>query len=443
MQKIVENKPNPVIVPSNVHHISLEDISRHAQQVLQRLQQAKYQAYLVGGGVRDLLLGREPKDFDIATSALPEEAKNEFSNSRLIGRRFRLVHVRFGRSIIEVATFRGNHDTAPINENSEAHIKNGMIVRDNVFGTMEEDAWRRDFTINALYLNIQNMVVIDYTGGMDDLYAEQIRIIGDAATRYTEDPVRMLRAVRFSAKLGFTIESVTEKHLYSLGANLEAIPPARLFEEVLKLFLNGAGVETFVLLQRYGLFRYLFPLTATALKNKQNDFENLILQGLKNTDQRIAEGKPVTPAFLYAIMLWQPMINLATKLRKNGLSIGQSLQVASSEVFTQQIRHVSLPKRFSLQTRDIWGMQHRLESRHGRRAIRLLDHIRFRASYDFLLLREQAGEHQLRSICDWWTKFQVCSHSDRPNMINELQSQRTTKPKSKKKKKPKSTPSAG
>lgn len=442
MQKIVENKPNPAIVPSNVHHISLEDISRPAQQVLQRLQQAKYQAYLVGGGVRDLLLGREPKDFDIATNALPEEAKSVFNNSRLIGRRFRLVHVRFGRSIIEVATFRGHHDGSHINGSSEAHIKNGMIVRDNVFGTMEEDAWRRDFTINALYLNIQNMMLIDYTGGMDDVSAEQIRIIGDAATRYTEDPVRMLRAVRFSAKLGFTIEAETEKQLYTLGKNLEAIPPARLFEEVLKLFLNGAGVETFILLQRYGLFRYLFPQTAVALENKKNGFENLVLQGLKNTDQRIAEGKPVTPAFLFAIMLWQPMSDLATKLRKNGQSMGQSLQVASSEVFSQQITHVSLPKRFSLQTRDIWAMQHRLEARHGRRAVRLLDHIRFRASYDFLLLREQAGEHQLRSIGDWWTEYQVCSSADRSKMIDELKPQRKPKRGTKKKKKTKSVPSA-
>lgn len=426
-QEIINNNATPAIIPCDVHQISIDDICEYALKVLQRFDDTNYQAYLVGGSVRDLLLRRKPKDFDIATNALPEEARKLFANGRLIGRRFRLLHVRYGRNIIEVATFRGHHDGAQAKASHDAHIDNGMIVRDNVYGTMEEDAWRRDFTINALYLNTRDMAVIDYTGGMGDLSAGLIRMIGDPMVRYQEDPVRMLRAVRFAAKLGFKIDPDTDAPIYKLKDRLTAVPPARLFEEILKLFLSGHGLASYRLLRRYQLFRYLFPLTDECLEANQDSIEPLIVKGLTNTDWRIAQGKPVTPAFLFAIMLWQPMRVIADRLQLQGLSPLQSTQIASTDVFSQQAEHVSLPKRFTLQTREIWGMQYRLEHRQGCRALRLLENKRFRAGYDFLLLRQESGVDELEELCEWWTRFQVENQEEQSEMINSLQPKRRSR----------------
>jgi len=417
----------PVVLPRDAHNISRSNISEPALKVLYRLMKSDYDAYLVGGGVRDLLLDRHPKDFDIVTNATPEDAIQLFRNSRLIGRRFRLVHVHYGPEIIEVATFRGHEESNEDADVKARHTHNGMLLRDNVFGTIEEDAWRRDFTINALYYNIQDFTVIDYTGGLNDLKNRLIRIIGDPEQRYREDPVRMLRAARFAAKLSFELEPNTEAPIYQLADCLTQVPSARLFEEVLKLFLSGHAVATYDLLRKYNLLDKLFPHTAALLNPEHTasaHADAMIRLGLKNTDARIAQDKPVTPAFLFAIMLWQPMRNLAQEYIANGMRPLQAYQQAGSEVVAQQTGCVALPKRFALQTREIWSLQARLDNRGGKRGYRLLDLPRFRAGYDFLLLRAQSVEPDLLPLCDWWTEFQEANDTARAVMLKKIQSPR-------------------
>jgi len=405
------------IVPRSGHDISRANISESALKVLYRLKSSGFEAFLVGGGVRDLLLGREPKDFDVATDAHPEKVASLFRNSRIIGRRFKLVHVRFGREIIEVATFRSEHEAG---EGQENHSSDGMILRDNVYGTLEEDAWRRDFTVNSLYYNIRDFSVVDYTSGLDDLKAGVLRVIGDAEQRYIEDPVRMLRAIRFAAKLGFHLHPGSEQPLAELGERLESVPPARLFDEILKLFLSGSAVATYELLRHYDLFQYLFPMTDASLTEEEDHFPHtMILRGLENTDARIAEGKPVTPAFLFAVLLWEPVHNRAKRLQGEGLTEIQALQLAGEEVVALQALHIAIPKRFSLQTREIWSFQARLKRRNGKRAARLMEMSRFRAGYDFLLLRIEAGEEDLRSLGDWWTEFQGSDEERRGAMASD------------------------
>jgi len=382
--------------------ISRANISRAALNVLYGLKDAGFQAHLVGGGVRDLLLGREPKDFDVATDATPEQVKEVFRSCRLIGRRFRLAHVRFGREIIEVATFRaGQPEPSPDHQSDE-----GMLLRDNVYGNIEEDALRRDFTVNALYYNIQDFSVIDYAGGVADLEAGVLRLMGDPETRYREDPVRMLRAVRFMAKLGFVIEPETEKPIWELGDLLQGVPAARLFEEVLKLFMGGTAATAYEKLRHYDLFAQLFPDTDQALAEQEEEFPHtLVLQGLLNTDARVREGKPVTPAFLFAVLLWEPVRLRALVLQAEGLAPYPAFQQAAGEVLQRQLQQVSLPKRFSIPMREIWSLQSRFEHTRGKRPARLVGHPRFRAAYDFLLLRAQAGEVD-QKLADWWTDYQ-------------------------------------
>lgn len=378
--------------------------------MLYRLKSAGYQAHLVGGGVRDLLLGREPKDFDVATDATPEQVKEVFRNCRLIGRRFRLAHVHFGRDIIEVATFRSMQNPS---EEGDREVENGMLVRDNVYGTIEEDALRRDFTVNALYYNIDDFSVIDYTGGMEDLQEGVLRLLGDPETRYREDPVRMLRAVRFAAKLGFNINPACERPIFELSDLLQDVPAARLFEEVLKLFMGGMALESFEKLRHYNLFGQLFPETEESLSHEEHDFPvTFVNRGLKNTDIRISEGKPVTPAFLFAVLLWEPVRQMADQLRAAGEAPLMAMQQAGSEAVFQQSRRVSIPKRFSIPMREIWNLQHRFQHRSGKRPHRLLTHPRFRAAYDFLLLRAAAGETD-SELADWWTEFQEVSGEER------------------------------
>jgi poly(A) polymerase len=370
--------------------------------VLYRLKKSGYQAHLVGGGVRDLLLGREPKDFDVATDATPEQVKACFRNCRLIGRRFRLAHVRFGREIIEVATFRS------ANFGKTEQSANGMVLDDNLYGTIEEDALRRDFTVNALYYNIADFSVIDYSTGMEDLEAGLLRLLGDPVTRYREDPVRMLRAVRFAAKLGFNIEPATEAPIHELGHLLADIPPARLFEEVLKLFVSGYAVSTFEKLRHYDLFGQLFPQTEAALSHEEHEFPlMLVLKGLENTDRRLAAEKPVTPAFLFAVLLWEPLRRMAEAFeREEGASPYAAIQQAAGLVIGRQIQRVSIPRRFTTPMREIWGLQPRFHNTRGKRPARLLAHPRFRAAYDFLLLRAEAGEVDT-ALAKWWTDYQT------------------------------------
>ncbi len=395
----------PNIIPRSAHPVSRANISPNALKVLYRLKDSGYQAHLVGGGVRDLLLGREPKDFDIATDAHPEDVRRLFRNCRLIGRRFRLAHVIFGREIIEVATFRAMQN-ADSGDDGHHVDGDGRIVRDNVYGTIEDDALRRDFTVNALYYNIADFSSIDYTGGMQDLERGVLRLLGDPETRYREDPVRMLRAVRFAAKLGFRIEADTEHLIQPLGPLLGDIPPARLFDEMLKLFMGGSALANFEMVRHYDLFRQLFPLTEQSLSHEENHFPlTLISRGMANTDARIEAGKPVTPAFLFAVFLWHPVCERAAQLEAEGQHSAQALQHAGSQIIAEQAQVMATPRRFSLPMREIWMLQLRLEQKGGRRRARVLEHPRFRAAYDFLLLRGEAGEVS-KDICDWWTEFQ-------------------------------------
>ncbi len=393
-------------IPRNDHSISRSQISAGALKVLYQLKEAGYRGCLVGGGVRDLLLGREPKDFDVATDALPEEVNRLFRSCRLIGRRFRLAHVRFGRDVIEVATFRANHDAGNGESDDGSLSVAGRILRDNVYGSIEEDAFRRDFTVNALYYDIADFSVRDYVGGMQDLKAGLLRLIGDPQQRYREDPVRMLRAVRFAAKLGFRIHPDTVAPMAPMGALLADVPAARMFEEVLKLFLGGSSLATFELLRHYDLFRYLFPATDAALAQQDQDFPLVLLgKALANTDARLAEDKPVTPAFLYAALLWEPVRLAAQALEAGGASPLEALQMAGNRITAEQAGITALPKRFSFPMREIWMLQPRLERRRGRAPYRLLEHPRFRAAYDFLLLRAESGEAP-EELAHWWTDFQ-------------------------------------
>jgi poly(A) polymerase len=383
--------------------VSRANISPNALKVLYRLKSAGFAAHLVGGGVRDLLLGREPKDFDVATDARPEEVKELFRNCRLIGRRFRLAHVQFGREIIEVATFRAGQDQQP---GDAAQTDEGMLLRDNVYGTIEQDALRRDFTVNALYYNIADFTLIDYANGVDDLQNGVLRLLGDPETRYREDPVRMLRAVRFSAKLGFRLSAETEAPIGELAPLLGEVPAARLFEEVLKLFLAGNAVGGFERLRQLGLFAELFPDTERALGALEQDFPlTLVLKGLENTDRRIADDKPVTPAFLFAVLLWEPVRQRAEDLKSAGEQPYQALQTAAGEILARQVQRVALPRRFSAPMQEIWSLQARFGNTRGKRPKRLLAHPRFRAAYDFLLLRAESGEADVE-LATWWTQYQ-------------------------------------
>lgn len=394
---------NPVVIPRDEHTLSRANISPNALKVLYRLRSAGYEAHLVGGGVRDLLLGREPKDFDIATDASPEQVRDVFRNSRLIGRRFRLAHVQFGREIIEVATFRAGQD---IQQAEQHQTDEGMLLRDNVYGNIEQDALRRDFTVNALYYNISDFSIIDYAGGVEDLNNGVLRLLGDPETRYREDPVRMLRAVRFAAKLGFRVAAETESPIGEFAPLLGEIPAARLFEEVLKLFLGGTAVGSFEKLRQYGLFAQLFPQTDACLAQLDHEFPlTLVLKGLENTDKRIREDKPVTPAFLFAVLLWEPVRQRAAQLEAADTPPYQAIQQAAGAVLARQIEQVSLPRRFSTPMQEIWVLQSRFTQTRGKRPLKLMSHPRFRAAYDFLLLRASAGEAD-PELAAWWTAFQ-------------------------------------
>ena len=411
-----QDELTPHILPRSEHTVSRQDISDSALKVLSRLHKAGFAAFLVGGGVRDLLLEHHPKDFDVATDAKPEEVRKIFGNCRLIGRRFRLAHIHFGREIIEVATFRAAHDEG---EEGEGITANGLILRDNVFGTLEDDAWRRDFTVNALYYNIDDFSVVDFTGGLADLKAGVLRIIGDAKTRFLEDPVRMLRAARFAAKLGFQLDTGMASEIHALADKLIDVPPARLFDEVLKLFHTGHALRSYEVLRELNLFGYLFAQTDELLGESDEYTDSFICQALANTDERIHHGKGVNPAFLFAALLWGPVRQAAALLEEQGMTSLQALQIAGNEVVAQQLSQVSIPKRFSLPMREIWTAQARLPRRQGKRAYRLLEQSRFRAAYDFLMLRCQIGE-PLEDLCYWWTRFQEMDSSGRAEMLKQL-----------------------
>jgi poly(A) polymerase len=431
-----------VIYEREDHCVTRRDISPNALKVLYRLNDAGYQAFLVGGGVRDLLLGGHPKDFDISTNATPEDIRQLFRNARIIGRRFKIVHLSFGREIIEVTTFRAHH--AAENEFDDddsrqgirgldsAHSSTGMILRDNVYGNINEDALRRDFTVNALYYTTNRFRIIDFAHGMDDLDDGLIRIIGDPETRYREDPVRMLRAVRFSAKLNFDIEERTREPLDRLAHLLAPISPARLFDESLKLLVGGHAEVTFEVLRQFRVAQYLFKATLDATQDPDSPGSRLLVLALRNTDLRIEQGKSVTPAFLFAALLWPP---LQARLSAAGFPENSplpDLQEAAGSVIMEQLQRTAIPRRFTTAMREIWELQLRLRPRSRRGVETMLAHPRFRAAYDFLLLREEAGEN-LDGLGQWWTDFQ---HGDRARQEELLSSLDKKSPRKTRRRKP-------
>jgi poly(A) polymerase len=416
-------------------------------KVLYRLKEAGYQGFLVGGAVRDLLLGITPKDFDVATNALPEEVRRLFRNCRLIGRRFRLAHVHFGQEIIEVATFRAaaspereddeeadaeldveeaNTDVdsevaapaaVPDDPAHRAFDTTGRILRDNIYGTIEEDVWRRDFAANGLYYNIDDFSIWDFVDGAGDVRARRLKLIGDPETRYREDPVRMLRAVRFAAKLDFSIEASTEEPIRKLAYLLDGVPPARLFDECLKLFLSGFGAKSFRLLQQYRLFEHLFPMSAAAMKLPPYAYAQEMLElGLANTDARITADKPVTPTFLFAILLWGAVLReLNERSAGPAPDLAQLMQACDTVLKAQQSR-VSIPRRFAVPMRELLMLQPRFSRRSGVKSLSILQHPRFRAAYDFLLLRAQAGVAD-PELAQWWTDVQLLPHDERVALV--------------------------
>ncbi len=408
----VASSIEPRTIPREDHTVSRKRINPHALKVLYRLHNNGFEAHLVGGGVRDLLLGVEPSDFDVVTDATPEEIRSLFRNCRLIGRRFRLAHVVFGREIVEVATFRADHRSADPDD-ANVHDR-GRILRDNVFGSIEEDAFRRDFTVNALYYDISRFAVLDYADGLRDLEARQLRLIGDAELRYREDPVRMLRAARFAAKLDFEVEAGTAGPMAQLGPLLRDIPPSRLFDEVLKLFQSGHAERSLAQLRKHGLLQYLFPRADEALEQGDPIYSELLRRALANTDKRLAEGKPVTPAFLYAVFLWPQVTGLATAFGEDGEPPAMAMQRAASRAIEEQQYYTSLPKRFSGPVREIWLLQAKLERFRRKRARNLLGHPRLRAAWDFLCLRRDAGEHAVAEACSWWEQAMAAEAGSDP-----------------------------
>ncbi|WP_394496873.1 polynucleotide adenylyltransferase PcnB [Shewanella sp. ENK2] len=404
------------IVTRDAHTISRRQISENALKVLYRLSKSGYKAYLVGGGVRDILLGMEPKDFDVVTNATPEEIKKLFRNSRLVGRRFRLAHIVFGRDVIEVATFRGHHgetDDKISKSNAE-----GRLLRDNVYGEIDEDAERRDFTINALYYDISDYSIHSYGGGIRDLDDRTIRLIGDPETRYREDPVRMLRAVRFATKLDMSIESKTAEPINALAPLLKDIPAARMYEEVLKLFFAGKAQANYDMMRDFGLFQPLFPQISALIKEQPNGNTAKMLNAvMTNTDLRVSQDKPVTPAFFYAALLWYPLKQRADDIAlESGLSHYDAHVAAMGDVMEQQCRTISIPRRFSTPAKDIWQLQLRLERSQGTRAFKLLEHPKFRAAYDLLLLRGEAEGGNIGKIATWWKSFVEADETERSDI---------------------------
>jgi poly(A) polymerase len=425
---------HPTLIKRSEHNMRLSDLTPNTQKVLRTLVEHNYKAYAVGGCVRDRLVGIAPKDFDVVTNATPEQIKACFRNCRLIGRRFRLAHITFGREIIEVATFRGHHS----DDSKEANAKQsteGQLVRDNIFGSIEEDAARRDFSFNAMYFDASDESILDFADGMKSIASRRIEMIGDEQTRFKEDPVRMIRAVRFAVKLGMEIPTQMQSYIKSHAHLMANIPPARMFEEVSKLLLSGKGLETLIWLRKLNLFKVLFPALDGMLNDSKGKEQQLIELMLKNTDKRIAEQMRITPAFLYATVLWYPMEERSAQLIfDTQITPHDALNIASSEVIHRQVQRIMIPKRFSIPVREIWTLQGRLSKRFGKRPYQLLSHPRFRAAYDFLLLRGEVEGGDLLELGEWWTEFQEASQERKATMMSALG--KSSAPRRRKKRKP-------
>ena len=404
-------KNGPQIIPFEQHGVAKERISPCARKVVLGLQEAGYAAFVVGGAVRDLLLDLEPKDFDVATSATPEDVKAVFRRARIIGRRFRLVHVMCGAETVEVSTFRGTADGVDVEQVRDEH---GRILRDNVFGTQAEDALRRDFTVNALFYDPATQQILDYCGGFADLRKRVIRMIGKPEHRYREDPIRMLRGVRLAAKVGGHIEPRSREPVRRLASLIQNVPPARLFEEMLKLLFSGHATECLLQLRSEGLHHGLLPMLDVIVEQPMG--ERFVMLALTRTDERVRADKPVSPAFLFAALLWHEVLAAWKRREADGLKPIPALQEAMDEVIAVQVEKLAIPRRFTTDMKELWSLQPRLLNRAGRRPFKLLEHPRFRAGFDFLQLRCESGEVDLE-VGEWWERFQHASEDARARML--------------------------
>ena len=415
LRRVFSGRSSPSAQPQTVsrstHGLSGDKISSSARRVTTGLQEKGYAAYIVGGAVRDLLLGLEPKDYDVATSATPEQVRSVFRRSRIIGRRFRLVHVMFGEDTIEVSTFRARQGEEREDQRADEH---GRILRDNVFGTQEEDATRRDFTINALFYDPASEQILDFCDGLADLKARRLRMIGDPDQRYREDPVRMLRAVRLSAKLGLKIDAATREPIKSLASLLANVPSSRLFEEMMKLLFSGHATACLLQLRQEGLHHGLLPMLDVILEQPMG--ERFVMMALKSTDERVRADKPVSPGFLFAALLWHEVLAAWKVAQEEGLSPMPALFKAMDHVIHVQGEKLSVPRRYGADMKDIWALQPRFLGRSGRRPYAVLAHPRFRAAYDFLVLRCDSGEVDAE-IAEWWENFQKADEDTRKQML--------------------------
>ena len=405
MTRVFGRKPlaatgDPAILGVNKHGIRREDISSGSRRTVETLQEHGYTAYVVGGAVRDLLVGLTPKDYDVATSATPEQVRHCFRRSRIIGRRFQIVHVQAGSETIEVTTFRGHHEHQ--GGNKAQTDSEGRVLRDNVFGNQKDDAARRDFTVNALYFDPTSETIIDYHRGMADVKQKTLRMIGDPTTRYREDPVRMLRAVRLAAKLNLTIDPATRQPISELSSLIENVPPSRLFDEMLKLLTSGYAVKCVTQLRAEGLHHGLLPLLDVILEQPLG--ERFVLLALKNTDQRVLEGKSISPGFLFATLLWNDVLSKWDALKAGGERPLPALFLAMDDVLNVQAEKLAITRRVAADIKDIWTLQPRFEQRSGKRPYGVLEQPRFKAGYDFLLLRAESGEVD-NELAQWWADF--------------------------------------
>jgi poly(A) polymerase len=412
LRRVFSRAPRAKVIAFETHGVARESISSCARRVIEALQSNGYAAFVVGGAVRDLLLGKQPKDFDVATDAHPEQVRAVFRRSRIIGRRFRLVHCMCGNETVEVATYRRAHDAVA---EDEGHTdEHGRLLRDNVYGTQPDDAARRDFTINALFYDPATQQIIDYHNGVAELKKKQLRIIGEPEQRFREDPVRMLRAVRFAAACGLEIEKRTLAPIRPLAHLLQNVPPARLFDEMLKLLLSGHATQCVARLRREGLHHGLLPLLDVILEQPLG--ERFVMLALNNTDVRILEGKPISPGFLFAALLWHEVLATSKKIRESGVAPMPALFQAMDQVLDTQTDKLAIPRRYTTDMKDLWALQQRLENRSGKRPFRVLEHPRFRAAYDFLQLRCDSGEVDAE-LGDWWRRFQQASPQEREGML--------------------------
>ena len=423
------------IINARKHGIRREDISSGSRRTVETLQQQGYKAYVVGGAVRDLLAGITPKDYDVATSATPEQVRQCFRRSRIIGRRFQIVHVLMGAETIEVTTFRGHHDQQ---SSHKAQTDNqGRVLRDNVFGNQKEDAARRDFTVNALYYDPVSETIIDYHHGVADLKQKTLRMIGDPNTRYREDPVRMLRAVRLATKLGLAIDPAASRPIRELAVLIENVPPSRLFDEMLKLLTSGNAVKCVQQLRAEGLHHGLLPMLDVILDQPLG--ERFVMMALDNTDRRVREGKPISPGFLFATLLWYEVLAKWEGLKAGGERPTPALYLAMDNVLDMQAEKLAITRRVAGDIKDIWALQPRFEQRSGKRPYGVLEQPRFKAGYDFLLLRAESGEVPT-ALGQWWATFMNCDGDARAAMLLPVKPDEAKKRRRRKRKPAAATP---